>query len=759
MNPFEGLRRNTAINFAGLVLPLVVSFVTVPFYVRVIGPQRYGVLLIVWAFLGYFGAFDLGLSRAVANRIAQLKDASAQARSQVIWTGLFLGLGVGFVGGAAMVGAGYVFTGELLDLAPELRREAMSALLWLGVAVPLSNAMWLLVGSLEGQERFVLANGVTVASVTFSQALPLTLGLLTSSSLQWMLTGVALASLLGLLIALAVCARTVPLGRPGGLDRSVAAGLARYGGWVMVSGIASPVLATVDRVVIGAVRGAQAVTVYAVPSNLVNRIGIVPLSLARTLFPRLSLLESDSAALVLRQAVLALLVLMTPLSVVTMFALEPFLRLWIGEALAPEASRVGQIVLLGAFASATASVPYTYLQARGRPDLPAKFHLLELVPYLALLWVGLRFAGIEGAAWATTFRMTVDACLLCWRASLPRRAVDAVALAALPVALAYTIVATAGEDDAVRMIASVLVTAASIGVSLRVRRQLQRDAGFGRAPEPEHSGERPVPSVAPVGESGVPSELPLVSIVTPVLNGSRFVEETVRSVEAQDYPRIEHIVIDGGSTDGTLEVLARYPKVRTVSKPGESLASRVNTGFAMAKGEIVGWLNADDLYLAGAVTAAVSELIAGQHLGLVCADHVEIDASGNRLRRVDSPEVDLDVLLNRGNTISQPTVFLRRRAIETVGGLNERYQYTIDYELWLRLVSAFPAKHVPECWVAFRRHDNQMTAVHGHAFGREIRRASLANGGRFFSDLGFTHSKPLRAIRRVRRGLFAGSCP
>jgi glycosyltransferase involved in cell wall biosynthesis len=246
---------------------------------------------------------------------------------------------------------------------------------------------------------------------------------------------------------------------------------------------------------------------------------------------------------------------------------------------------------------------------------------------------------------------------------------------------------------------------------------------------------------------------PLVSVVTPALNCSRFIEQTILSVSAQDYPRIEHIVVDGGSTDGTLEILARYPGLRWISEPDRGQSNAINKGVGMAQGEIIAWLNADDLYLNGAITAAVAQLTADERLGMVCADHVEVDEVGRELRTVRSPNVDLDVLRNRGNIISQPTVFMRRAAFESVGRVNEQYRYAMDYELWLRLVSAFPAKHVTACWAAFRRHDDQLTIRRGRAFGAEIRKASRANGGRFFSELGFTYSKPLRALHRLETEL------
>jgi O-antigen/teichoic acid export membrane protein len=183
-----------------------------------------------------------------------------------------------------------------------------------------------------------------------------------------------------------------------------------------VTGLVGPILTVVDRLVIGSVLGARAVTRYTVPFTLVLRTQILSSSLARTLFPRFSMLERRDAAAVGRQSLTALAAIMTPVTVVGAVVLDPFLRAWVGSDLAAHAAPVGEILLLGMWVNSLAVVPFAYLQAQGRPDLPAKFHVVEVAPYVGGLLLSLHLAGIEGAAWAWTGRAAVDALLLFWAA-------------------------------------------------------------------------------------------------------------------------------------------------------------------------------------------------------------------------------------------------------------------------------------------------------------------------------------------------------
>lgn len=253
---------------------------------------------------------------------------------------------------------------------------------------------------------------------------------------------------------------------------------------------------------------------------------------------------------------------------------------------------------------------------------------------------------------------------------------------------------------------------------------------------------------------------PLVSVVTPSLNQGGYIEEAIASVLEQDYPRVEHIVIDGGSTDGTLDVLRRYPHLRWVSEPDAGQAAAINTGFRFARGDIYGWLNADDYYLPGAITAAV-ELMQASACGLVHGGWRRVDEHGNVLRDVSPIPFDYARQLDEVNAVCQPGSFFPREAYWAVGGVDESYRYAMDYELWLKLGERFAVRHVDRLQAAYRYHGRSKSIAEYEAFGPETIRASRAHGGRFLSPMYVTFYLPrshpnvfrlLMAYRLLRAG-------
>jgi glycosyltransferase involved in cell wall biosynthesis len=202
---------------------------------------------------------------------------------------------------------------------------------------------------------------------------------------------------------------------------------------------------------------------------------------------------------------------------------------------------------------------------------------------------------------------------------------------------------------------------------------------------------------------------PLVTVVTPCLNAERFLEETIRSVLAQDYPRIEYIVMDGGSADGTLDILRKYEqKLRWVSGPDRGAAEAVNLGFALGKGEILAFLNADDRYHPGAVSTAVRHLRENPDAAGVYGDAWWIDENGAHIAPYPVRDFHRD-LLEHECFICQPASFLRRQPFESIGGLDPRLRLTFDYELWLRLTRTYPLRRIDATLADSRMHHANMT--------------------------------------------------
>ena len=189
----------------------------------------------------------------------------------------------------------------------------------------------------------------------------------------------------------------------------------------------------------------------------------------------------------------------------------------------------------------------------------------------------------------------------------------------------------------------------------------------------------------------------------------RYLGEAIESVLTQDYPNIEYIVRDGGSTDGTVELLERYrDKLRFVSAPDGGTAAAIRAGFAEARGEIFAYLNADDRYFPGAVRAAVEALRASPEVGAVYGEGEWIDEDGRELGRYPTGDFE-PARFAEECFLCQPTVFFRRSAYEAVGGFNAGSKYTYDYEFWIRLSRMFTMERLPQSLAASRMHRETKT--------------------------------------------------
>jgi glycosyltransferase involved in cell wall biosynthesis len=243
---------------------------------------------------------------------------------------------------------------------------------------------------------------------------------------------------------------------------------------------------------------------------------------------------------------------------------------------------------------------------------------------------------------------------------------------------------------------------------------------------------------------------PLVSIVTPSFNMARFLALTIESVLSQDYPHIEYAVRDGGSTDGTVDLLHGYgDRIRWISRKDGGASDAIRAGFAESRGAILAWLNADDILLPGAVSAAVRAFAAYPLAPAVYGGAAWIDEDGSRLRPYPTQPFSRAALA-RECILCQPACFFRAGAYHSAGGIDPALQSAFDYELWMRLSRAGDFVMVPGEWAYSRMHRENKSLREREVMFRE----GIASLRRHFGYVPCSWIYNQRVFRADRRDQF-----
>jgi len=242
-----------------------------------------------------------------------------------------------------------------------------------------------------------------------------------------------------------------------------------------------------------------------------------------------------------------------------------------------------------------------------------------------------------------------------------------------------------------------------------------------------------------------------ISVITPTLNAEAFLTACLESVRVQTSQRIEHIIVDGGSTDGTVEMARSAPGVVYLECRGSNQSQAINAGLRIARGHVLAWLNADDEYMPGALDVVEERFEAEPSLDALYGDCDVVDAGRRRLWREVPGPYDFDRLMRRGNYLPQPAVFVHRRVFERTGYLDESFEFGMDYELWLRLRDC-RVEYVPHVLAIFRWHPTSKTAMNQLGNWRDLLRAVRRNGGGWTPALALSFTRMLYTLVRQRAG-------
>jgi O-antigen/teichoic acid export membrane protein len=412
------LTRNALLNFAGQAGPILVAAATIPFIIRGLGVERFGLLSVAWVAPEYFTFVDLGLGRATLKYVAEALGRGDKDRmSRLVWTAVTVQVVLGFLGTFALISMTAFLTQHLLNIPLALEAEAKTAFYLLAFSIPIVLVSSSLNGVLAAAQRFDLVNAV---SVSFNVA-NFILTLVGVVYLDWHLTEIVAMLVVSrfwtLMINYCLCVRVFPtLGRVPSFHLAELRTLLAFGGWVTVSSAVVPILLYLDRFMIAASLTMSAVAYYAVPYEIVTRLWIIPMSLVATLFPAFSALigqgEKERLAALLTRSMKWVLLTMGPgVVIITAFA-HDILQLWLGADFARESTPALRILAVGILVNFMVQIQYALVQALGRPDLTAKFHLVQLPIHAFLVWWLVGLWGITGAALAQSIRLAVEALLL-----------------------------------------------------------------------------------------------------------------------------------------------------------------------------------------------------------------------------------------------------------------------------------------------------------------------------------------------------------
>ena len=405
---------NAMISLAGATIPALVALVAIPGLVRALGAALFGLLSFVWIVFGTFAVLDFGTGRATTKYVAELiAGERADSIPSLFWTAAAINLAVGLVCGLLLfIGAPWL-SDHLVKVPLALRPTAILALRITAFALP-----WIILGgvfrsALEGLQRFDLSNAVQLPVSALNYIAPLLVAR-AGGTLPWVIASVCLSRVSAMPPLLMLCQRQLPmLGRPRVARRQLEP-LLRFGSWLTVSNVVGPLILSMDRLFVGSILGVSALGLYAPVYELVTRLSLVPASVMTALFPAFSTLTNRdpwTIRLAMRRAQRMLALLMLPIALVGVTFAPSILELWLGTRQSPDSVRAMQLLFIGLLFLSIGAVPFTLVQALGRPKWSAVIHMVELPIHAAITWFSVSTFGIVGAAAAWSLRAVYDVAL------------------------------------------------------------------------------------------------------------------------------------------------------------------------------------------------------------------------------------------------------------------------------------------------------------------------------------------------------------
>jgi O-antigen/teichoic acid export membrane protein len=417
------LSKNTAWSLAGSSLPLLAAIAFIPFMLHMLGYEAFGVLTLIWAVIGYFSLFDMGIGRALTYELSKLRARTDIGEHELnremaltLRAGLLIALLAGAVGTALVLAVAQSMATDWLKIDSSLRQDAQYAFAIVALGIVPTTLTSGLRGALEGLNRFADSNVNRIIFGFWMFALPALSIYLHGNNLVMIASYLVLARYVLLVATLTQLKRYLlapikPANATLGalkllLGRSRT--LLSYGFWMAVTGIVGPLMVVGDRFLIGAIMGAMILPLYAIPQEALQRLLIIPAALGSALLPQLTAMHGLAAVEVYTRNYKRLALIMLIVCSLAAIAIYPLLSWWISKDFADKAIPIALMLCFGVFLNGMAVVPYTFIHSTGNTKLTALFHLFQLVIYCVVLFALTVHFGLIGAAWTWILRAALD---------------------------------------------------------------------------------------------------------------------------------------------------------------------------------------------------------------------------------------------------------------------------------------------------------------------------------------------------------------
>ena len=412
------MKKNTLLSLLSSAVPMLLGLITIPYLIKHIGVEAFGVLSIIWVLIGYFSIFDFGIGRALTQQISSYSDSNNENLFTIIKTGLIFMVLTGLLGFILLLSSSDLFAYSWLGVSSILQNDTFNCLLIASIGIPITTITSGLKGILEGFEDFFSSSILKVLLGISNFALPALVVMFYDNTLSSLVFSLVFSRFLLLFLHVyfinkLISFRLILKASLGNKDTFRK--LTSFGAWMTFSNVISPIMVNSDRFLISYILGASVVAYYTVPFDFILRLLIIPAALTTVLFPRLSTLYQkniEEFKNIYKKSLQIIFAVMGLICLCLIFGSQFGLTLWLGEDFASKSWVITSILSIGLVFNSVSQVPYTAIQSIGKVKLTSLLHFFELIIYIPLLLFSIHYFGLIGAAIAWVLRVAIDFSLL-----------------------------------------------------------------------------------------------------------------------------------------------------------------------------------------------------------------------------------------------------------------------------------------------------------------------------------------------------------